>query len=95
MNLHIEINQGNRRLVAAFGYALFSFFIAQAAVANDQESQDVVCGIEKCSDGFQLDTKNCQCFSLKKPEPEPTKICMAVTRCMEGQYVDPKTCRCK
>ena len=78
-----------KRIVAALTSVLFSFFIAQAALASDDVPYGV-CLIAKCSEGFSLDTKNCRCVSDSKPKP----ICRAVIRCKPGSDLDPETCRC-
>ena len=78
-----------KRIVAALTSVLFSFFIAQAALATDHVPYGA-CLIAKCSKGFSLDAKNCRCVSDSKPNP----ICRAIIRCKPGSDLDPETCRC-
>lgn len=74
-----------KRIIAS---ALFSFFVAQSALATDHAPPFGACLIAECREGFSLDTKNCRCVSDSKV------TCQAVIRCREGFDVDPKTCRC-
>ena len=78
-----------KRIVAALVSVLFSFFIAQAALASDPAPQRG-CLIAKCGEGFSLDTKNCRCVSDRKAQ----SICEAVIYCIEGFRAEPNPCRC-
>lgn len=75
------------RTVVVIATSVFSFFIAQAALATDHVPYGE-CLIAKCSKGFSLDTENCRCVSEAQP------ICMVIIDCFQGSHVDPKTCRC-